>query len=164
MAKIREEIGNEIYLFKEPNGYAPECLISTHGIYRATTPEFPVVGVSLRFYCADGETVDDISNVREFKWQRPRVVETIPREGVAGATEYILSKYQASHAEVVTGLADLVGETYNHLLNITFPGFDIVTVRNRWWMNGVKLSTVLQKIENRHNYGVYHCLFCRELR
>lgn len=164
MAKVRVAIGSEIYLFKEPQGFAPACVISAHGIYRNTTPNAPAIGVTLHFYCKHGQTVDDLANITEFKWQRPRIEETIPRQGVPSYTDYILSKYQASHKEAATGLADIAGESYNLLLGISFPGFDIVTVRRRFWMQGMNLSTVLRRVYQHHAYGAYHCLFCRELK
>jgi hypothetical protein len=38
---------------------------------------------------------------------------------------------------------------------------DVLTVRNRYWITGVNLSSALKAIGNVHQYPEIHCYFCR---
>jgi len=162
--KVQVEVGRNLYLFKNEDGYANECIISAHGTYRSDTRVFQHVGKTLKFYCGHGETVDDIANVAEFRRNPPAVVETIPNQETPSSMNYVLTKYQESGSGETGELAGIIGETYESLVKIKYPTCDIVTIRNRKFFGVVTLSDVLEQIHAVHPYAAYRCLFCRELK
>ncbi len=43
-----------------------------------------------------------------------------------------------------------------------FPEFDVLTIRNRWWMMSVTLNDVLSRLQTHgKRYLNIHCVFCR---
>jgi hypothetical protein len=197
MAKTRVEVGYGLYLFKEPGGFAPECVISCHGYYRAgdsPTAYNPPANVTLNFYCHHNHTLTDVPQVRNAELGNPK--QTVIRG--TKITNYILSKYQAHGAEITKAenlavkrgldnphqmaieLVGMAGEAYEHLEAMNLPGYDIVTIRNKWWMHKekvpedtepeempsgeVRLRYVIRKVQAKHRYNDYPYLFCRELK
>jgi|GEM_PF-5183187 len=180
MPKVQVHLGNQAYLFKEPNGYAPKCLISSHGVFRMDSQTYtPPLGVTLHFYCPHDQTVDDVLTVNDWMFEHPGVVESLPNRdlGIVSCRDYVLKKLQEGHRQIHAEAKKLnisytqaddrypAGETYGRLRRLHLPQYDIATVRRRHPFFGgdeLRLSEMITLIEAEHHYSDYHCLFCRE--
>jgi hypothetical protein len=183
------EIGSEIYVFAydDLGAAAPNLIMSSHGGFGLTNGRTTVPAwTSLHFYAPHRMALLDpkIGNVIEGKahaYQLARSGESV--------NDYDLSKYQGKHSksgETYQSIQDTLGsETRLRDLNqvalsnpdaarkagfsfvpeetiAQYRQYDILTVRNRWWMSGVKLSDALSRLEKAgRRYAHIHCAFCR---
>lgn len=98
MPKVQVDLGGRAYLWKEAGGYAPNVVISAHGIYRPNTATFQAGAPTLYFYCPHDGTVDDVPQATGVKNTPP--TETIPDGNDVNCWDYTLFKYQEHSADI----------------------------------------------------------------
>ncbi len=179
MAKI--ELGSTMYLFlQSPGTYAPALVISAHGgIGRGKTADKKVPFGTLHWYSKHGDTTTDFG-IRNFIWGGKSGQRTESTPTGQPYYDYSLSKYQGRHAGTKGNPAETYAgiegdqkyvDDFNQMLAAAGPNappgskpaaaVDVLTVRNRYWITGVDLSSALKAIGNVHQYPEIHCYFCR---
>jgi hypothetical protein len=182
---LKLEIGNELYLFRiDPKDFVKQLVISAHGGYDDSTPHFSVPAYpgfqGLRFYTTHG-TVQMDMGIGGFAAGDRAVTDDIGPG--ANCWDYALSKYQGRHssgAETYDSIGRDLEATVEKLwkyargMASSSPGirkvyqqkgmpqiFDVLTIRNRFWMGDLSLSKVLKRVMKVHAYQQVHCYFCR---
>lgn len=187
---VRLAIGNSLYLHRAKAGPVTpghHLLISAHGVFlqelglfgrplRTRVPAW----TQLHFYAPHGDSILD-PTVPAILAGDFQVFETI-RPG-SPVVDYRLSKYQGRHGSVNETYASITnnldaneavldaiqqaaakGRAIKRGPNFAFH-FDVLTIRNRWWMKGSlgeKLSDVLGALQGAgYRYENIHCSFCR---
>lgn len=185
-------IGDELYLFRDNTGKPAEnLLISSHGAY-VSRPEFGKnttfggwiavpSGITLYFYGPHKMSLLDpgLSSIVSGKVNHLELVRAGEK-----VRNYRLSKYQSkddgeSYDSIQTDIdqnrrfiemrTEALASGDENVLKMVavacpdpFPSFDVLTVRNRWWMKSVTLNNVLERLaKSGHNYAKVHCVFCR---
>lgn len=180
-------IGSKLFIFKSKSNNT-DALISAHGGYHKGTSPFDVPkGVTLYFYGEADKVLSD-----------PGVkladMNAVPVEQISSGTctNYVLSKYQGSHAGAKGKPAETYGSISNRidlqdqnidkmfqsLLTSTNQKFSdallkrimgaramsVITIRNRWTGGDVYLKDLVREVNKAFPLiKNFHCSFCRGL-
>ncbi len=187
-------LGSEFYLWQSEGARAPNLLVTSHGAYmpRPEFGKSSVGGfmnvpawTTLHFYGPHQHSLID-PGISKVISGGLKVYESAPSG--AAVRNYRLSKYQGRHGNEnetyqsirhsidnnrmfealrQEALASADPEKLRYVQRVApnaFPAFDVLTVRNRWWMGGMgaTLRELLQELSRAgHRYPNVHCVFCR---
>ncbi len=173
-----DAIGDTMYLFRMPGN--PDCdtlVISAHGgIKSKNSPTFQVPeGTTLQYYSEHGVVTDDLG-IRNFATGGKQNQRTDAISGPARSYNYDLSKYQGKHnkagetyesiesaQDYVTQFREIAQAARSQGVAVPYSptDFDVLTIRNRWWISGMTLSAALTAVAKTKTYSIVHCYFCR---
>jgi len=177
-------LGRELYLWTmdSTGKSAPELVISSHGKFGDKTGRISVpVWTTVAFYGPHKAILVD-PGLREVLHGHIETLEELP----AGSSifDYTLSKYQGekhgsgrgpNRETYSTIQTDLEGNEGFLAMSLktgrvpkwffkkgVIPKLDVLSIRNRFWMNGITLGDVFRQLEKaQRKYSKIHCVFCR---